>query len=51
MFGAPIALEDHAFRACMAALEIQAETAKLAAEVRTAMASRCNCGSGSIPAR
>ena len=33
VFGAPIALEDHAFRACMAALEIQAETAKLAAEV------------------
>ncbi len=33
VFGAPIALEDHALRACMAALEIQAETAKLAAEV------------------
>ncbi|MFY9919031.1 MAG: adenylate/guanylate cyclase domain-containing protein [Mycobacterium sp.] len=33
MFGAPIALEDHALRACMAALEIQAETAKLATEV------------------
>ena len=26
VFGAPIALEDHALRACMAALEIQAET-------------------------
>ena len=33
VFGAPIALEDHALRACMAALEIQAETSKLAAEV------------------
>ena len=33
VFGAPIALEDHALRACMAALEIHAETAKLAAEV------------------
>ena len=33
VFGAPIALEDHALRACMAALEIQSETAKLATEV------------------
>jgi adenylate cyclase len=33
VFGAPIALEDHAFRACLAALEIQAQTAKLAAEI------------------
>ena len=33
VFGAPVALEDHALRACMAALEIQAETSKLAAEV------------------
>jgi adenylate cyclase len=33
VFGAPIALEDHALRACMAALEIQTETAKLATEV------------------
>jgi len=34
VFGAPVALEDHAVRACMVALEIQAETAMLAAEVR-----------------
>ena len=27
VFGAPVALEDHAFRACLAALEIQRETA------------------------
>jgi adenylate cyclase len=33
VFGAPIALEDHALRACMAALEIQAEAARLAPEV------------------
>ena len=33
VFGAPIELEDHVFRACLAALEIQAQTAKLAAEI------------------
>ena len=33
VFGAPVALEDHAFRACLAALDIQAETQRLAAEV------------------
>ena len=33
VFGAPVALEDHAFRACLAALGIQAETARLAKEV------------------
>ncbi|MGO9254042.1 MAG: adenylate/guanylate cyclase domain-containing protein, partial [Mycobacterium sp.] len=30
VFGAPVALEDHAFRACLAALDIQSEAAKLA---------------------
>ena len=34
LFGAPVALEDHAFRACVAALGIQEETAKLAADVK-----------------
>jgi len=34
VFGAPAALEDHAFRACLAALDIQAETAKLAMEAQ-----------------
>jgi class 3 adenylate cyclase len=34
VFGAPIALEDHAVRACLAALGIQDETARLAAEVK-----------------
>jgi class 3 adenylate cyclase len=33
LFGAPVALEDHAFRACLAALAIQEETDRLAAEV------------------
>ncbi len=34
LFGAPVALEDHAFRACMAALEVQGEASRLAAEVK-----------------
>ena len=34
VFGAPIALEDHAVRACLAAQGIQQETARLAAEVK-----------------
>ena len=34
LFGAPIALEDHAFRGCLAALAIQEESARLAAEVQ-----------------
>jgi adenylate cyclase len=35
VFGAPSALEDHAVRACLAALGIQDETARLATEVKT----------------
>jgi class 3 adenylate cyclase len=34
LFGAPVALEDHAFRACLAALTIQEEAHRLAAEVQ-----------------
>jgi adenylate cyclase len=34
LFGAPVALEDHAFRACLAALDVQQETQRLAAEVQ-----------------
>ena len=34
LFGAPVALEDHAFRACVAALAIQEEASRLAAEVQ-----------------
>jgi adenylate cyclase len=33
VFGAPVALEDHAFRACLAALEIQTRAVELAADV------------------
>ncbi len=33
LFGAPIALEDHAFRGCLSALAIQDEATRLAAEV------------------
>jgi adenylate cyclase len=34
VFGAPIALEDHAVRACLAALGVQQEATRLAVEVR-----------------
>jgi class 3 adenylate cyclase len=34
VFGAPVALEDHAVRACLAALDIQDETARLAVDVK-----------------
>ncbi|OBC15784.1 hypothetical protein A5784_27145 [Mycobacterium sp. 852013-50091_SCH5140682] len=33
LFGAPVALEDHAFRACLTALEIQQEVQRLAVDV------------------
>ena len=44
IFGAPVALEDHAFRACVAALAIQEEANQLAGEVHTAMVWRYGCG-------
>jgi class 3 adenylate cyclase len=34
VFGAPVALEDHAFRACLAALGMQEEAKRLAVDVR-----------------
>ena len=34
IFGAPVALEDHAFRACLAGLAIQEEVNRLAAQVQ-----------------
>jgi len=34
LFGAPVALEDHAFRGCLGALAIQEEANRLAAEVQ-----------------
>jgi class 3 adenylate cyclase len=33
VFGAPVALEDHALRACLAALDIQGEADRLGADV------------------
>lgn len=33
LFGAPVALEDHALRACISALEIQSTTKRLATKV------------------
>jgi adenylate cyclase len=35
VFGAPTAMEDHAFRACLAALGVQEETRRLTAELQT----------------
>jgi adenylate cyclase len=35
VFGAPRALEDHAFRACLAALELQEEARRLGSQVQT----------------
>ena len=52
MFGAPIALEDHAVRACFAALGIQDQAAQLAAEVErrdgTAFSLRVGLNSGQV---
>ena len=41
VFGAPVALEDHAVRACLAALGIQEEAKRLAVDVQRAR----RCGS------
>jgi len=52
VFGAPVALEDHAVRACLAALGIQEEYALLAAEVsdrdRIDLALRVGLNSGQV---
>ncbi len=52
IFGAPVALEDHAFRACIAALAIQEETTRLAAEVErrdsVALQMRVGLNSGQV---
>ena len=44
LFGAPIALENHAFRACLAALAIQQEANRLAGEVARRDGVGCGCG-------
>ena len=47
VFGAPMTLEDHAIRACIAALEIQDQTVALAAEVTEPRRHRvASCASG-----
>ena len=52
VFGAPVALEDHAVRACLAALGVQDEAKRLAEEVQrprprgTAAAYRSELGPG-----
>src|SRR5262245_20193934 len=52
IFGAPVALEDHAFRACLAALAIQEEAQRLAAEVanrdHVALKGRVGLNSGRV---
>ncbi len=52
LFGAPVALEDHAFRACAAALAIQEDLAQLADEVersdRFVLAVRVGLNSGRV---
>jgi adenylate cyclase len=52
LFGAPIALEDHAVRACVAALEIQREGSRLADDVQrrdgVVLALRVGLNSGDV---
>jgi class 3 adenylate cyclase len=44
VFGAPITLEDHAVRACLAALGVQEQTKRLAVEVHDRDGVDCGCG-------
>ncbi|MDP1849299.1 MAG: AAA family ATPase [Solirubrobacteraceae bacterium] len=52
VFGAPLAHEDHARRACLAVLRLQREVAQLAAETArrdgVRFAVRCGCNSGEV---
>ncbi len=52
VFGAPVAMEDHPVRACLAALGIQDETTRLAAEVKDCdgidLRSRVGLNSGQV---
>jgi tetratricopeptide (TPR) repeat protein len=52
VFGAPLAHEDHARRACLAVLELQRQTAELAADVAESdgvtFAVRCGLNSGEV---
>ena len=46
VFGAPVALEDHAVRACLAALGVQDEAKRLASDVRDRDGVDLQCGWG-----
>jgi len=46
LFGAPVALEDHAFRACIAAMGIQERPPGWPLRSKTGTVSTCGCGSG-----
>ena len=46
VFGAPISLEDHAVRACMAAREFKRRPSNSPSMSKTAMTWNCGCGSG-----
>lgn len=52
LFGAPVALEDHALRACLAALDVHVEAQRLAGEVQTrdgiALRLRVGLNSGTV---
>ena len=51
VFGAPVALEDHAVRACLAALGIQEEAKRLAVEVQDRDGVDLSCGWDLTPVR
>ena len=51
VFGAPVALEDHAVRACLAGLGVQEEAQGLRSRSESGTAWTCSCGSGSTPVR
>ena len=51
VFGAPAALEDHAIRACLAALGVQEQRSGLPSTSKTATVSSCSYGSDLTPVR
>ena len=51
VFGAPVALEDHAVRACLAALGVQEEASGLPSTSRSATVWTSSCAWALIPVR